>query len=509
MAKLNKKQRKAIKNAGKKISRKEQRQLKSLGISKKQINNQAKQNNQRVGGQPKPKPAPKPAARPKQQIKAVRQATSDGRVTKKEVSQLRDLGVKKSVTGQLRDQSKLNTSIGGLNVGGKLKKDEAKKLEKLGFNGPEILASATAKNIPVGNATRKILDGTRDAKKLAKQYNPDVTFDGMSLSQYQAQFKPVERPVGRPGAQYTTQMTPPRRNPKDNLLNALYKDNPYITESEIFRAAAAAGINKVDSMNDIKKMQKILASGNGGVVFQGGGGGRSYGNADRQTGEFDDIIDALKEDISKGQDKADELSNMPVPGAGDSGTGGGKGGGGKGGGGKSGGGKSPIQELTDLLTVVTGGGGGGGNAGGGGGGNAQTPIGQLEEVAEPAVSPSDALSEIGKGLQDQINTINTDLEAIPNTLKDLLDLQKEENKQTNDALLTSLQSANAAFLEQQRIAGNIAKAYVPNANPSAALPAIGDQRDSDRKVKNNRLSDLTVLSGVGTQRNPLVGLQLS
>ena len=495
MAKLNKKQRRAVKKAGGNISKKEVKQLKSLGISKKQVKNQAAKNNQKVRNKPAPAPKPKTAG-PNKQVKAVRQATSDGRVTKKEASQLRDLGVKKSVTNQLRDQSKLNTSIGGVNVGSKLKKGEVQALKDLGFNGPEILASATAKNIKVGGPARNRLDGTKAAKDAAKRYNKDVKFGGMSLAAYQAQFKPTETPMGRPGAQYGTRTVPAAMDPDKNLLASLYESNPYLTESEIFRAAASAGITNVDSKSDIKQIKQYLAAGNGGgVIRQGGGGsGGSYGEADRQTGDYDDIIDALREDINKGTDVAQQYDEMAVPGTG----GGGNNGGGNGGGGN--GGNNSLAELTALITATQ---GGGGNGGG-------TPLDQIGTLAEPeGPSTADVMDGIGKGLQTQIDTINEGLNAIPNTLNDLLDVQRQENQDTNAAMLASLQSANTAFADQQRIAGNIAKAYVPGANPSAALPAIGDQRSSNRDVQNNRLSDLTVLSGIGKQRNPLVGLQLS
>ena len=500
MAKLNKKQRRAVKKAGGNISKKEVKQLKSLGISKKQVKNQAAKNNQKVRNKPAPAPKPKPApAKPKQQVKAVRQATSDGRVTKKEAGQLRDLGVSKSVTNQLRDQSKLNTSIGGVNVGGKLKKGEISGLKDLGFNGPEILAAATAKNITVGGAARNRLDGTKERKDLAKQYNKNVKFGGMSLAEYQAQFRPSEQPIlGRSGEDYgpTTRTVPAAKDPKKNLLSALYKENPYLTESEIFRAAAGAGIKNVDSDSDIRAIKQFMAAGNGGgVIYQGGGGGGGgYGKADRQTGDYNDIIDALREDINKGKDVAQQYDEMAVPGTG----GGNNNGGGNGGGGN--GGNNALAELTDLITATQ---GGGGNGGG-------TPLDQIGTLVEPeGPSTADVMDEIGKGLQDQINTINSSLGDLPKTLNDLLAVQQQENADTNASLLASLQSSNAAYLDQQRIAGNIAKAYVPGANPSAALPAIGDQRATDRDVKNNRLSDLTVLSGVGSQRNPLVGLQLS
>ena len=53
-------------------------------------------------------------------------------------------------------------------------------------------------------------------------------------------------------------------------------------------------------------------------------------------------------------------------------------------------------------------------------------------------------------------------------------------------------------------------AFVPQANPTTETVAYGDERtDTTRKRRNNQLSDLSILSGLGPTANPLAGLQLA
>ena len=52
-------------------------------------------------------------------------------------------------------------------------------------------------------------------------------------------------------------------------------------------------------------------------------------------------------------------------------------------------------------------------------------------------------------------------------------------------------------------------AFVPGANPNALSVGYGDGRKKKRQTEDNLLSDLTLMSGLGTQSNPLAGLQLA
>lgn len=72
-----------------------------------------------------------------------------------------------------------------------------------------------------------------------------------------------------------------------------------------------------------------------------------------------------------------------------------------------------------------------------------------------------------------------------------------------------LQAATAATLAAEQRAANMRNAFIPQANPSAMSVAYGDQRVNNRDRAYNQLSDLTIMSGLGTVSNPLAGLQLA
>ena len=74
------------------------------------------------------------------------------------------------------------------------------------------------------------------------------------------------------------------------------------------------------------------------------------------------------------------------------------------------------------------------------------------------------------------------------------------------------QTAEAARLLAENRADNLRNAFVPEANPTATGVSYGDDRQTAtaaRRPKDNRLSDLAILSGLGTESNPLAGLQLA
>ena len=85
-----------------------------------------------------------------------------------------------------------------------------------------------------------------------------------------------------------------------------------------------------------------------------------------------------------------------------------------------------------------------------------------------------------------------------------------QSAQMNDSLTQQLNAANAAREDAERRAANMRNAFVPQANPTATAASYGDQRPTtERRSSNNSLSDLNILSGLGTKTNPLAGLQLA
>lgn len=81
--------------------------------------------------------------------------------------------------------------------------------------------------------------------------------------------------------------------------------------------------------------------------------------------------------------------------------------------------------------------------------------------------------------------------------------------QAQQGMQAQLASAEAARQAAEQRAMNMRNAFVPQANPTALSVSYGDQRTSTRRAENNQLSDLTILSGLGTASAPLAGLQLA
>mgnify|MGYP005686362347 CR=1 FL=1 len=114
-----------------------------------------------------------------------------------------------------------------------------------------------------------------------------------------------------------------------------------------------------------------------------------------------------------------------------------------------------------------------------------------------------------------------------------LTLQLQQNQEANDASLQAQLSqqqaqfdqqiafqqqqaaaAEARAREQARIARNQANAFTPAPNPTAQSVAAGDDREElfatpTSKKKKTEADDLSIISGVGTQGNPLAGLQIA
>ena len=108
-------------------------------------------------------------------------------------------------------------------------------------------------------------------------------------------------------------------------------------------------------------------------------------------------------------------------------------------------------------------------------------------------------------LQDSANTRYNNLNSI------LLSRTKDFNSQLAASQL-ALSESQDLYAEQQRLAANQANAFVPDANPSAQTATAGDDRlnlFNNVKPKKQQLNELSLLSGVGPQGNPLAGLQIA
>ena len=105
-------------------------------------------------------------------------------------------------------------------------------------------------------------------------------------------------------------------------------------------------------------------------------------------------------------------------------------------------------------------------------------------------------------------------------LQDLM-IQQQQAYETQMADARRQQEAMAAqAAEAQRQAMAVQNAYVPGLEPTAAAPALGDARNRVRSAANNTLSNLAILTGLGTSggvtatpaastATPLAGLQIA
>ena len=105
------------------------------------------------------------------------------------------------------------------------------------------------------------------------------------------------------------------------------------------------------------------------------------------------------------------------------------------------------------------------------------------------------------GYQDQISAMGMQVNALGS--------MADGYAATNQYLQDELNSANAALTAADQRAKNIANSFVPEANPNALSVLAGDFRKSRRKKEDNQLSDLAVLTDVGSNESPLAGLQLA
>ena len=210
-----------------------------------------------------------------------------------------------------------------------------------------------------------------------------------------------------------------------------------LSEMEVIRSQEALGIKEVNSLNDIRKMRGWL-SGEGGGGSGGSSQGEDSGGYPRDTGEFDDIIGALGDDIAAANARADEYANKATQDIADN-----------------------TETLSDQFNV--------------------------------------RLAELTAGFTKRYGA-----------LEDLLATQQNSMTQFQTMMQGQMQAAQNSYNQQMSMMQNMQRSRVPEAEENAFSAQIGDQReDTSREKENNRLSDLSILSGLGTQSSPTSGLSLA
>ena len=202
------------------------------------------------------------------------------------------------------------------------------------------------------------------------------------------------------------------------------------------KAIDAIGIQQLNSQNDVDQIEAYL----GGGAFGGGGGagGGAGGPSPRNTGEFEDIIGSLQDDIAAANQRAQDFANQQAQG---------------------------IADNTAMLTA------------------------QFDE----------RLAKLTAGFTDRYGQLET-----------MFEKQNSQMQQFQQMMQGQMQAAQQSYNEQVRMMQNVQNARIPGAENNAATAQIGDQReDQSRDKENNRLSDLSILSGLGTNSNPTSGLSLA
>lgn len=179
------------------------------------------------------------------------------------------------------------------------------------------------------------------------------------------------------------------------------------------------------------------------------------------------------------------------------------------------------------------GGAGGGGGGGGGNGNQNDPYQDLRDQIDQAQQTitdlqnqqADPYPNLDELLAQQQAQAAAQQEAMAaqaaqqqQALQDLM-IQQQQAYETQMADARRQQEAMAAeAAEAQRQAMAVQNAYVPGLEPTAAAPALGDARNRVRSAANNTLSNLAILTGLGTSAGvtatpatatPLAGLQIA
>ena len=141
-------------------------------------------------------------------------------------------------------------------------------------------------------------------------------------------------------------------------------------------------------------------------------------------------------------------------------------------------------------------------------------LGLKELIGEAGERPDvrGDLKEDTSDYQEGTDTRDSDYKDLINSLT----LQTNELGSLNDNfaanntfLKAELQTAKSQAEAAEERAKNLRNAYVPTANPNAMSILAGDFRRSRRRKEDNQLSDLAVLTDLGNNKSSLSGLQLA
>jgi hypothetical protein len=432
--------------------------------------------------------------------KALRDARKDGKVTNKEARSLQDLGIKNRQIKSTQDDTvkvggKVNKAlkpkpqataptapskpspsqqIQNFSEDGSINKQEARQLIQSGVTLQDLKFNSNASlDKGVQNSFRApVLAAQAATKAQNNAEREDPTGLGISRKDlYAMQAQTLGGPQtwsSQPGSGDTRRTGGFDEDqgwyPNEGQINyAMYGGKEYVGQQKTAggdwgKVAKSLGIRTIDNEKDLARMFNFVNGAGSGRAVSGGGGGGNSELADRTSGEFGDIKAALGEDTAAGYDAAAGLDAQGVSQA------------------------DQFQSIIDGLMATQ---------------ATQQSSFESTLAAQSAQSAS------------SLNQLNNMFSAQYSGLESRMASQQQDFNNAQAFTQQQLSAANSAFLAEQQRSANLGNAYVPQANPTAFSVGYGDGRSSRRKQADNQLSDLTLLSGLGTQSNPLAGLQLA
>lgn len=117
------------------------------------------------------------------------------------------------------------------------------------------------------------------------------------------------------------------------------------------------------------------------------------------------------------------------------------------------------------------------------------------------------LADVNAGWQSQIDSISSGFNTQIGDLTNRLQTQADSFATAQADWTRQMADQQALFTQQQSQLVNLQNSRVPTAESTAAENSAATT--STTKKKANDLSSLSIVSGLGTQSNPLAGLQLA
>lgn len=141
---------------------------------------------------------------------------------------------------------------------------------------------------------------------------------------------------------------------------------------------------------------------------------------------------------------------------------------------------------------------------------AENEVKRLRKQQAQAIA--DNTSKLTAQYDQQLSDLTLGFDQRYSALEAALTNQTTAYNEYQTVMEGQLQASQAAYDGQVTMNNNLQVAYTPPSNPNGVAASAGRQAASLRRQKNNRLSELSslsIVSGLGTESNPLSGLQLA